>query len=93
MCCLYCFNPFNKFIKFSVSIFNEIIIFFYILVVYYLVSIDNSELDDKFDVGKILFFIGIVQKLGNSMILVLMILVKVQMIVQKFKKHKYQNIS
>ena len=60
MFCQYSFNPFKKFIKFSVSIFNEIIIFLYFLMVYYLNSIDNTSLDEIFSVGKILFFVGIV---------------------------------
>ena len=60
MCCLFFINPFNKFIKLSISIFNEIIVFLYMLIVYYLVSIDNSELDEQYSVGKILFFVGIV---------------------------------
>ena len=74
--------------KLGVSVFNEFIIYFYIIAIYMLTSIDDSELIEKYSVGKFILFAWLLQRIGNSIILCLIIYYKGQLIIQKLKSKK-----
>ena len=42
--------------KYGLSAFNEITILFFIIAIYFLLTIDESELNEKYSVGEFLFF-------------------------------------
>ena len=42
--------------KFSLAAFNEVVILFYFLSIFYLTTIEDSALEYRFEIGKIILF-------------------------------------
>ena len=55
------------------TLFNELMILFYVVFLYLLSLTDLNDLEANFSLGKFLIILSIIQKIGNSVILCLLI--------------------
>ena len=70
--------PYTKSIKFQMNFFNESLIFLYVLLLYYLNTSDQSNFEETLSIGKFIIILAIIQKIGNSVILCLVVANKVK---------------
>ena len=75
------------------TLFNELMILFYVVFLYLLSLTDLNDLEANFSLGKFLIILSIIQKIGNSVILCLLIWNKISEHFGLKKTHSIQSIE
>ena len=75
------------------TLFNELMILLYVVFFYLLSLTDLNDLEANFSLGKFLIILSIIQKIGNSVILCLLIWNKIAEHFGLKKTHSIQSIE